>query len=184
MANFKKILAYIGMGLVTFSVTAEELTAPSAKPIERVLEKNNTWRVTISNRNNQPANLIYAVISRRNDHWVVDRFFKKPPLIPKTEQVELFAVTPDLQQWFNAFTDLISNCHFIEVRSSRYHSVCSSSLAEPQVGIGVARIFFGAGGKIPFGYTDKKVEAAINSINASQAEQKLLEFEKSLLDAQ
>ncbi|MDN2716863.1 hypothetical protein [Janthinobacterium sp. SUN120] len=148
-------------------------------------EVNNNWSVTI--RNDEPLDSpFYVAIRQAGNHWDIDQFYTSPPKLKRTEPVELFVATRDLQHWKNAYADLRTDCENFEVRESEYHSVCTSVFAEKKMAIGVLRILFNknSGGLTPFGYTDSKVKAAINSIRPQDAAIMLAAFEQGNTDSQ
>lgn len=173
-------------GCVTTNQKSSILAQGDSVKTERsapALEKNNEWKVVISNKKtDRPPELIYASVVDQGSYWAVKEFTSTAPRIPKTEPIELFATTPDLQVWFNVYDDMVGYCDSIEVKTFEFHTVCSSSLADKKIGAALLGALLGLGnGKIGFGYTDSKVEEVIRSIRPQEAQQKLLDFEKGLI---
>lgn len=160
------------------NAVAEKDVAPAA--VEQPLEVNNQWQVTVSNTAQRPANPLYITLKNEGAYWSIVDIAESKPNIAKSEPLELFMASRDLQHWFNAHVDQIGNCNGADVRHYEFHTVCSSTLAEKKLGMGILKALIGASsGQIPFAYTDSKVKAAINSIRPQQAQLALDEFEKA-----
>lgn len=142
------------------------------------LEKNNNWSVQISNKPDF-ANPIYIAIKKLGRHWEIAGIFPRPPQILRSQQLELFMSTRDLQSWGNAYTDTVINCDSFEIKESDFSSVCTSSLSEKRSAKSAALgMFFGGNGSQPIVYSKEKVTAAIQSIPPRQALEKLTTFEQ------
>ena len=175
------------MALMPFQTFAED-GETGKNPVSKsatALEVNNNWSVTIRN-DERIVSSFYVTIRQTGNHWEIDQFYISPPKLKRTNSVELFVASRDLQSWKNAYADLRTDCENFEVRESEYHSVCTSVFAEKKTAIGVLRILFNknSGGLTPFGYTDSKVKAAINSIRPQDAATLLAAFEQANMDSQ
>lgn len=184
-------LAFLALGLLMalmpFQSFAED-GETGKNPVSMsatALEVNNNWSVTIRNDERIDSSF-YVAIRQAGNHWEIDQFYISPPKIKRTNSVELFVASRDLQSWKNAYADLRTDCENFEVRESEDHSVCTSVFAEKKTAIGVLRILFNknSGGLTPFGYTDSKVKAAINSIRPQDAATMLAAFEQGNMDSQ
>lgn len=149
---------------------------PSSEAVAGNLEVNNGWNVFNTRSIENP---IYVTIRSEGSHWEIDGLYNSFPRLLRSQKVELFMATRDLQQWKNAYVDMINNCDDFEVKESDYQSVCTSGFGEKKVGRAVIGTFFGGDGKVAFGYNAGKVAAAIHSIRPEQAQEKLTAFEKS-----
>ena len=142
------------------------------------LEKNNSWSVKISNKPDF-VNPIYVALKKVDNHWEIDGIFALPPQISRSQQLELFMSTRDLQRWGNAYTDSVINCDSFEIKEADFSSVCTSSLSEKRSAKSAALgMLFGGNGSQPIVYSKEKVTAAIQSIPPRQAREKLTAFEQ------
>jgi len=142
------------------------------------LEKNNTWTVQISNKPNM-ANPIFIAIKKVQNHWEIDGIYSRPPQISRSQQLELFMATRDLQHWGNVYTNSVINCDSFEVKEADFSSICTSSLSEKRSARTAALgMLFGGNGSQPTVYNQELVTAAIQSIPAKQALEKLTAFEQ------
>ncbi len=150
----------------------------SAQEQTAILEKNNNWSVQISNKPDF-ANPIYISIKKVNSHWEIVGIFSQPPQIPRSQQLELFMSSGDLQRWGNAYTDAVINCDSFEIKEADFSSVCTSSLSEKRSAKSATLgMLFGGNGSQPIVYSKEKVTAAIQSIPPRQALEKLTAFEQ------
>ncbi|SMG28253.1 hypothetical protein [Paraburkholderia susongensis] len=179
--RFMRLPVHFSIGAFALALSVSsfsaELTPASPSTDTVALEVNNQWNVSISNRA-ELENPVYVTLRPAGNHWEIDGLFDAAPELERTEDLELFVATRDLQQWANAYIDLRQDCDTFEMRESDFHSVCTSRFAEKKTGIAIARVFFGTGGKIPTGYSSEKVKAAINSIPVQQAVEKLTAYEQ------
>jgi hypothetical protein len=150
----------------------------SAQEQKEILEKSNNWSVQISNKPDF-ANPIYVSLKKAGNHWEIDGIFALPPQIQRSQQLELFISTRDLQRWGNAYTDSVINCESFEIKEANFSSVCTSSLSEKRSAKSAALgMLFGGNGTQPIVYSKEKVTAAIQSIPPRQALEKLVAFEQ------
>ncbi len=157
------------------SIAALAMSVPVLADEAGALEANNAWHVFDTSRIENP---VFITIRQTGNHWVIDGMYNGAPRLMRTQDVELFMASRDLQQWKNAYTDMIVNCDDFEVRESDDQSVCTSRFGEKKVGRAVLGVFFGGTGKVAYGYNTDKVAAAIHSIRPDEALQKLTAFEK------
>lgn len=179
MHHYIKYLIGIIATTCSFNTFSNETTTDQ-QPTAILLEANNGWNVEISN-SAKLKNPIYVTIRNAGNYWEVAGLFDRPPKIPRTQNLEVFAVTRDFQRWTNMYVDMRTDCDTFEAQEDDFQSVCTSGLAEKKTGLGVAGLFFGGSGKTPFAYTDEKVKSAINSIRPQQALEFLTAFEKGSL---
>lgn len=163
------------------ATAAEPAPEAPARPAEQ-LEVNNAWSVRIANGVNL-TNPVYVTLRQVGRHWEIDGLFNSPPKLPRSQDLELFMATRDLQEWTNAHLEMRADCDHFEVRESDFHSVCTSRLAEKKPGLAALGLLFGGNGRVGFGYTNEKVKAAINSIRPQQAIAVLDAFERGTLSA-
>ncbi len=141
-------------------------------------EKNNNWTVEITNRPKltAPAFVTLRFVGAR---WEIAGIYDRPPMIPRSQQLEVFVATRDLQQWGNFYTNRVTNCDSFEAKEADFHSVCTSALSESQsAGSAALGLFFGGNAKRPVSYNAQRVTAAVQSIAVEQAAAMLTEFEK------
>lgn len=150
----------------------------SAQEQAACLEKNNNWTVQISNKPNI-VNPIFITLKKVQNHWEIDGIYPRPPQIPRSQQLELFMATKDLQHWGNVYTNSVINCDSFEIKEADFSSICTSSLSEKRSARAAALgMLFGGNGSQPTVYNQELVTATIQSIPTKQALQKLTAFEQ------
>lgn len=179
--NCKSWLLPFALSIAGKFAMAAELPSPPASEVKDRLEVNNSWSVEISNKNSIQSP-VFITLRPVGNHWEISGIFKSAQKIPKSEQLEAFLASSDLQYWSNYYTNAISNCESFEMREYELHSVCSSSLSEQRsLTTAIVGMFFGGSGKQPIIYNKDKVAAVINSIRVEQAEKMLKAFESGQL---
>ncbi|MES4787427.1 MAG: hypothetical protein C4294_18290 [Nitrospiraceae bacterium] len=141
-------------------------------------EKNNNWAVEITNSPRLTAP-VFVTLRLVGSRWEIAGFYNRPPSISRSQQLELFVASRDMQRWGNAYTNNVANCDSFEAKESDFHSVCTSALSEKQsTGSAVVGLFFGGTAKRPVSYNTQRVTAAVQSISVKQATAMLTAFEK------
>lgn len=140
-------------------------------------EKNNNWTVEFSNTL-RIASPLFATLKLVDHRWEIIGLYNTPPEIPRTEKIELFITTRDLQRWSNFYINTVANCDSFEAKQADFHTVCTSALSEKQSARSAALgILFGGDSTRPVSYNKRKVTAAIQSIRIEQASEALSAFE-------
>jgi len=152
---------------------------PASGVQSSALEVNNSWQVWGVFKNHDIPNPIYVTIRPSGRHWDIDGIYDYLPQVLRSDDVELFMATRDLQFWRNAYAERVIGCDNFEVKESDYQSTCTSRFGERKTAQAIVGAFFGRNGGVAFSYNTDKVAEAIHSIRPEQAEEKLNAFEKS-----
>lgn len=171
--------SHLGRSIVCLIAALSTTVAVRAvEPSTLGLDRNNSWYVEVPGKA-LIETPVFVTVRQVGQHWEIEEMFETPPLVLRSQKVELFVATRDLQRWSNFFNNAVANCDSIEAREDEFHSVCTSELSERKpVSTAMLGMLLGGNGKRPVVYNREKVAAAINSIPVEQATAALLKFEK------
>lgn len=177
MATLRVLQALSSLAAVAVLVTSASVAAAEDLP---AWERNNNWTVEITNRPQFATGYYFVTLQLVGSRWEIAGIYERVPDIPRSQPVELFVVSKDLQRWGNVYVNSIGNCDSFEVKEADFHSVCTSALNRKQsTAAAVVGTFFGGGATRPVSYNVQLVTAAVQSISIAQATTALAVFEKN-----
>lgn len=177
MAKLRVLQALSSLAAAAVLATSASVAAADGAP---AWERNNNWTVEITNRPQFTTGYYFVTLQLVGPRWEITGIYERVPDIPRSQPVELFVVSKDLQRWGNVYVNSIGNCDSFEVKEADFHSVCTSALSEKQsAGAAAVGLFFGGGAKRPVSYNIQLVTAAVQSISVTQATAALSAFENS-----
>lgn len=177
MAKLRILHALSSVAAATVLATSASTVAAEGSP---AWERNNNWTVEITNRPNFTTGYMFVTLQLVGSRWEIAGIYEQVPNIPRSQPLELFVVSNDLQRWGNVYINSVRNCDAFEVKEANFHSVCTSALSEKQsTGAAVVGLFFGGNANRPASYNLERVTAAVQSISIAQATAALSVFEKN-----